>query len=49
MTNEKATKIDNQPCPMCLKNTLDLNLGIFLTHIDDGTIEADLSRWVFFN
>ena len=21
----------------------------FLTHIDDGTIEADLSRWVFFN
>ena len=21
----------------------------FLTHIDNGTIEADLSRWVFFN
>ena len=24
MTDEKSTKIENQPCPMCRKNTLDL-------------------------
>ena len=24
MTEEKPTKIENQPCPMCQNNTLDL-------------------------